>query len=628
VPEKLSKRIVGYPGFKRRNQLQTSLQILGELFIEDIASLDMDGKEKEFLEECYCESGALSQYATISKDLLRARYSAIFQDQTGGPALTPATTKRGLSPDFIAKSLSRRPILLVGDIGVGKTMFIKHLYQVREPEIFANTLVFYIDLGRKPALDKDLRSFIESEIVTQLLEKHTINIEERNFVHGVLHPEIESFEKSIYTDMKETNPEEFRKRQIEYIEEKIRDKESYLKKCLNHIERGRKKQLVMFLDNVDQRSYEFQDQAFLVAESIAGNWPVTMFLTIRPETFYRSKVSGTISAYHPRAFTIAPPRVDEVVNRRLSYGLKLIKSGQFTLSGDVRVKSESLEDYLQVLIYSFSNNIHLMQFLDNMVGGNIRLALAFVRAFIGSGHVDTRKILSKFKDQGSYLVPLHEFIRAVTYGDHEHYDPDSSEIVNLFDISTPDSREHFLCSILLSQLDRWSQSSTSDGFVPISDITDYAQSIGFSPYQIDYAITRLLHRNLIELPTKLRESPKPVPMQHYRITTIGSYYVKRLIRRFNYIDAMVVDTPIVDKYQRDIIADVDTIADRLARAKLFCDYLDTQWQTLADQELAFSWPSVRWSLNRDIDYITGKIAIKEDSPPADEQSETRSDSSK
>jgi len=622
VPEKLSKRITGYPGFKRRNNLQMDLQILGYLFIEDIASLGMNGNEQEFLKGCYCESGALSQYATISKDILRARYSAIFQDQAEGPSLMPVTTKKGLSSDFLAKSMSRRPILLIGDIGVGKTMFIKHLYQVREPEVFANALVFYIDFGHKPTLEKDLRTFIESEIVAQLLEKHNINIEERNFVHGVLHRDIQLFDKGIYGDIKETNPTEFKQKQVEFIAEKVRDKDSYLKKCLNHIERGRKKQLVIFLDNVDQRSYELQEQAFLVAESIAENWPVTVFISIRPETFYRSKISGTISAYHPRAFTIAPPRVDEVVKRRLIYGLKLLERGQFPLSGDVRVKSERLGNYIKVLIHSFSNNLYLMQFLDNMVGGNIRLALEFVRVFIGSGHVDTGKILDIFKVQGRYLVPLHEFIRAVIYGDHKYYRQGTSEIMNLFDISTPDGREHFLSSILLAQLDRWSQRYISDGFVPVSDIYAYAQSIGFNPYQIDWAIKRLLRHNLIELPTKAREAERLVPTSHYRITTIGSYYVRKLIRKFTYVDAMIIDTPMVDKDLRDKIDDVDIITDRLARAELFCDYLDAQWQVLSDQELSFSWPSVRWSIAKDIEYIIGKISIREDSPPTDELDDT------
>jgi len=596
VPEKLSKGITGYPGFKRRNDLQTDLQILGELFIEDMASQGINDNEQDFLKECYCESGALSQYATISKDILRARYSAILQDQTEGPSLVPVTTKKGLSPDFLAKSLSRRPILLIGDIGVGKTMFIKNLYQAREPEVFANALVFYIDFGHKPTLEKDLRTFIESEIVTQLLEKHNIDIEERNFVHGVLHRDIERFGKGIYGDIKETNPTEFEQKRLEFIARQVSDKDSYLKKCLNHIERGHKKQLVIFLDN----------------------WPVTVFITIRPETFHRSKISGTISAYHPRAFTIAPPRVDEVINRRLIYGLKLQERGQFPLSGDVRVKSERLGNYIKVLIHSFRNNLYLIEFLDNMVGGNIRLALAFVRVFIGSGHVDTGNILDIFKVQGSYLVPLHAFIRAVTYGDHEHYSPGASEIMNLFDISTPDGREHFLTSILLSQLDRWSQQSTNDGFVPVSDIYAYAQSVGFNPYQIDWAIKRLLRHGLIELPTKTREAERLVSISHYRITTIGSYYVRKLIKKFTYVDAMIVDTPIVDKDLSDKIEDVDTITDRLARAELFCDYLDAQWQVLSDQELSLSWPSVRWAIAKDIKYITGKISIREDSPPTDE----------
>jgi hypothetical protein len=622
VPEKLSKTIIGYPGQKARNQIQTDLQILGELFIEDIASQDIGENEKEFLKECYCESGALSQYATISKDILKARYSAVFQEQTEGPTLTPILSKKGLSPDFIAKSLSRRPILLVGDIGVGKTMFIKHLYQVRETEIFNDAIVFYIDLGHKPALEKDLTVFVENEITKQLNEKYNINIEDRNFVYGVLHKDIEMFSKGIYSDIKDSAPVEFKKKQIEYIEQKVHDKENYLKKCLHHIEKGRKKQLVMFLDNVDQRPNEFQDQTFLLAESIADNWPMTVFLTIRPETFYRSKMSGTISAYHPRAFTIAPPRVDEVVIKRLGYGLKLLKNNQLALTGDVKVKSKNLEDYLAVLVYSFSNNLHLMQFLDNMVGGNIRLALSFVRSFIGSGHVDTGKILGKYREKGSYLVPLHEFIRAITYGEHEHYSPNSSEVVNLFDISIPDGKEHFLCPIILAQLDRWAQNSQNDGYVSISEISGYAQSIGFIPSQIDHAIETLVSRNLIDVPSKNKNKVKQNILQQYRITSIGSYYVKKLMGRFVYFDAMVVDTPLIDRNQREMIADVDDISDRLARAKLFCNYLDSQWVKIENNDLAFSWASEKWALKRDIEYITGKISIKEDILPDEEKAES------
>lgn len=612
APSKLSERTSGYPGFKQRNVLQTDLQILSDLFIEDLASLGEEGDERDFLRECYCRSGALSQYALISKDILRARYSALFQKATEGPSTTPATTKKGINPELLAESLSRRPILLIGDIGVGKTMFIKHLYQVEAPDIFTDALVFYVDFGSGPALMEDLTVFVMDELRKQLLDRYDIDIEARNFVYGIFHRDLERFEKGIYADIRDTAPQTFQRKRIEYIEEKLRNKDEYLRLCLTHIYKGRKKQIVVFLDNVDQRPGEFQERVFMIGQSMADRWPVTVFISIRPQTFYRSRISGTLDAYHPRAFTIGPPRVDQVVSKRLGYGINLLDRGiPLGFGGRTLVKVESLKHYLEVLAYSFSQSRYLNEFLDNMSGGNIRLALRFVRDFIGSGHVDTEKILGIYRDTGAYLVPLHEFLRAITYGDHEHYSPAASEILNLFDISTADGREHFLSPILLAQLDRWAQHSTTDGFVSVSDIYEYLQSLGFNPSQVDWATERLIHRNLIESPTKSRESQLSKPISHYRVTSVGAYYAKRLITRFEYVDAMVVDTPIVDIDMRAGVANAYIIADRLSRAKVFCDYLDSQWQLLEGWQLAFEWPAIRKLIDRDIDYITGKIFVDE-----------------
>ena len=58
LPPKLAASIKGYPGIQRRNVLQTDLQILSELVLEDITR--HREIEPTFLEECYCPSGALS----------------------------------------------------------------------------------------------------------------------------------------------------------------------------------------------------------------------------------------------------------------------------------------------------------------------------------------------------------------------------------------------------------------------------------------------------------------------------------------------------------------------------------------------------------------------------------------
>jgi len=608
IPEKLSSRISDYPGFKQRNTLQTDLQILSELFIEDIARIGEQGSELDFLRECYCRSGALSQYAAISKEMLQVRYSSLFQKVTEGPSLSSATSKKGLNPELLAQGLSKRPILLIGDVGVGKTMFIKHLYQIEAADVFDNTLVFYIDFGSQPALESDIEYFVFTEIKNQLLEKHGVDIDERNFVRAVLHRAIERFEKGIYGDIKHTSPDTYRKKEIEYIEGLLKNIDDYLKLCLNHIQKGRKKQIVMFLDNVDQRPYEFQERVFLVGQSMAERWPTTVFLSIRPETFYKSRLSGTLKAYHHRAFTISPPRVDEVVIKRIEYGIELLKIGiQFQFTKNVTIKSQNLSDYLGALIFSFEHMRELNQFLDNMCGGNIRLALDFVRAFIGSGHVDTEKILNIYREQGRYNVPLHEFLRAVIYGDHEYYSPNTSEILNVFDITTSDGKEHFLAPILLAQLERLSQKSSLEGYIDIADLYSYLQGIGFTPSQIDWSVNRLLYRNLIESPTRSHEHTHVSSKIYYRLTSIGAYYIKSLIQKFTYVDAMVLDTPFVDPKALSEILDVSRISDRLLRANAFCDYLCSQWLALDAYELPFNWPAVRKVIDNDIKYITGKI---------------------
>lgn len=616
VPEKLSAIIAGYPGYKRRNTLQTDLEILADLFIEDIAHRDVtkEGEGEEFLRECYCQSGALSQYASVSKELLRARYSVVFQEATGGPHMESATTKRGPNPEMMAQALSQKPIILIGDRGVGKTMFIKHLYRVDATDIFLKAMVFYIDFGSKPTFLGDLSTFVEQELVRQLLDNYGIDIYERNIVYGVLHKNLDQFERSIYADLRDIAPEQFKKARVEYIESIISDKDEYLRLCLEHISKGHRKQVVIFLDNVDQRPDDFQESVFLAGQTMAASWPVVVFVSIRPETFHKSQISGTLSAYHPRAFTVSPPRVDEVVVKRLKYGIRLLsKSASLGLGERISVTSESLRQYLEVLVHSFVTNKSLVEFLDNMCGGNIRLALDFIKAFIGSGHVDTNKILTIYKTTGRYTVPLHEFVRAIIYVDHEDYYPSASSIVNIFDISVPDEREHFLCPMLLAQMGRWATGETTiDGFVPTSEIYSYLQGLGFNPHQINTALERLNRRNLIESNTKSREYTDNKPASHYRTTAVGAYYVNKLMRQFEYVDAMTVDTPIVDQSKRMQIDNARGLSERLERTKVFCDYLDSCWSRLSGYTLAFGWPAVKQAIYRNIEYITEKMSLRED----------------
>ena len=71
------------------------------------------------------------------------------------PATVPAATKDGITPELVAQSLSRRPIILIGDVGVGKTTFIRNLIKVDAAPEFENAVTLYIDLGPQATLTAD-----------------------------------------------------------------------------------------------------------------------------------------------------------------------------------------------------------------------------------------------------------------------------------------------------------------------------------------------------------------------------------------------------------------------------------------------------------------------------------------
>lgn len=608
-PSKLSSKIYGYPGFKNRNPIASSLQILGGLFLDDIAS--QPALEEQFLRTAYCQSGALSQYALVSKELLKTRYTTFFEKQAGVSA-EPATGKKGTNPrltaDVLAAGLGKRPILLVGDVGVGKTTFVRNLIKVEAKDELSQAFVLYVDYGTKPAVTDTLKDYTIQEIVRQLRDEFGVDINERQFVRGVHNQRIQEFGKGIYSDLKELDPTQFKLKEIEFIASLTQNIEEHLRLSLEHASKGQKRQIVVFLDNVDQRPIAFQEEVFLIAASISANWPVTTFVSLRPETFAQSRASGTLAAYQPRVFTIEPPRIDLVIKKRLEFALARLKEAG-TLPGlptNITIDSRNLELYLKMLIGSFSDRNDVIEFLDNMCSGSVREALSYVSSFVGSGHVDSAKIIDAMESTGRYYLPIHEFVRAVIHKDGEYYDPTVSPIPNVFDISSADQREHFAVLILLEYIERAGQTGGSHGFVERRLVLDFMQGCGYRTEQTLSTLRRAFDKGLVISP----EGIKAETSGHIRITTAGAYLRKKLCVLMAYLDAIVVDTPVLDPDSRIKLGDARALEDRLHRAEDFLDYLDSCWSNSLSLSSALDWPALSESARAHIGDIKARTDTK------------------
>jgi GTPase SAR1 family protein len=594
LPRKLSAIIRPYPGTKGRNPFQSSMKAVSEFILEDVVRARE--LERTFLKACYCASGALSEYSLLNKQILQARYHALFDEERPGPAIAPAVDHGIVNPEFLAQSFSRRPVLLIGDVGVGKTTFIRRF--ISDDAAFATTAIaIYIDFGSKGTLTNDLRAFIVSEIDRQLAEDCQIDTQAESFVRRIYSPELNRFAAGVNRPLKTKKPGLYQQKEIELLEELVSNREEHVRRSLAEVSGDLRKQIVIFLDNTDQRTEQDQQAVFLVAQELAERWQAMIYVTLRPETYHSSMKRGTLTGYHPKAFTIAPPRVDKVIRKRLIFGLRLT-SGQIPLGAAVRASHMDLTS-LEILLRVFlrSSRWHdaaprrddLMRCVENLSSGNVRLALDLVRGFFGSGHVDTQKIINKVRDEGGYVIPLHEFHRAIIYGDNVHYDPSRSPIANVFDITSIDPKEHFLQPIVLAYLRHPAIEGTDEGFVPVERVYQYCQGLGFTPEQIDVAIIRCFGKRLIE--TVARRIPIPGQIDGFGIrpTPIGLYHIQELLGNFTYLDAVVVDTPILDDQLEHYIQDVHTLADRVERAIVFREYLDRAWTFFGTADLPLDW---------------------------------------
>ncbi len=470
-------------------------------------------------------------------------------------------------------------------------MFFRNFIKIQASDIFENAILLYIDFGTKAALSKNIQEFTIDEIVNQLRIGYNIDIYERVFINSAYHGDILRFEKGLYGELKKNNLIEYNNKLIEYLEKKIEQPENHLKISLSHIYKNHHKQVVLFLDNADQRTDDIQQQVFIMAQSIASNWSASVFLALRPETFQRSKNAGALSAYHLKAFTISPPRIDEVLDRRMQFGID-ISRGVYPLAQfpkGIKIDLKQVASFFIIAQKSLRERKEIVECVDNLSWGNVRIALDYIKTFIGSGHIDTRKILDIYEGSGFYLIRLHEFLRSIIYGDNIYYDPESSPLVNLYDISTNDFKEHFLALTILLYLQNEGEKLSQHGFVPMEELYESLQAAGFIPDQIDFALCRIWKRRLVETAGRIQPIEKSISVTSLRITSVGAYHLLKLPYMFIYYDAIIIDTPILLSEYECLIHDVHDIKDRLKRGWIFLEYLDKCYNKYFEKSSVIDW---------------------------------------
>lgn len=566
---------------KSRNDRQMEFQMIGE----EVFAGTLFKDRTYFQNHCYANPGAVSKDLALGRDYLKNLYPDLFAQTAGVATLAPAVQASGIDDSLVNASVFKKPVLILGEVGVGKSTFLERLFSVELKDKESNLIPIRVDLSTSPSMVEDVPKTICVTLEEALRTEHGIDIREDKFVRSVYHAELKRLKGTPQGRLAEVDAVAYLRYEIEEISKWEANVDHHLKRVFEHLRRSHRRGAVLIIDNVDQRDSSFQSAAFAQALVASTNWEISVFIALRPETYVRSSRSGTLSAYHNRAFTISPPRLEDVLDRRIEAGINLY-SGNALASQGVTINYDTVVDYLLVIQRSLRQNPELIEFGLGIAGTNMRRLMDMFAFFMGSGHVHVDKIL---RSKDTYVIPLHELMRGVMFGDREFFDPNHPFIANLYDCKTNDSREPFGRLALLGILN---QKGTE--YAEIADLWTIIGDLGFHESQFNTFIEELLRYSLIE--SNLKTAERDDEPTSVRISPCGSYYYLVLVRKFAYLDIVLLTCPIEDEEVRQKIRDVQDIFQRLDRANHFIKYLDNLLIPHPELKRLSGWSSIRAEL--------------------------------
>lgn len=145
IPSKASETIPDPMRYRYRDDFQENIRALANLLLEEIE--DNQEVRKSFYRDCYVSVDANNRHTMLSKQTIKHRYRHVAGDGIVPKQLRAAAGSENSEVEFsepaLEANLSSRPIIVLGDVGLGKTSFFENLSFGIESQQQANQSLRY-----------------------------------------------------------------------------------------------------------------------------------------------------------------------------------------------------------------------------------------------------------------------------------------------------------------------------------------------------------------------------------------------------------------------------------------------------------------------------------------------------
>lgn len=498
---------------------------------------------------------------------------------------------------IIAEAGNRaRPIamLVLGQVGAGKTTFLNHTRKVSAASIFEPRTDrpyphwFHIDF-RPYSPQESALGFIISRLIEGINSDPFLSDYERCVKHAYK-DEIDALFRGPLYLLRDDESE--RKRRISQL---LMDDFSkglpYVEKILTYA--AKSTGVFLAVDNIDQfEDINIQSRIFSDSMAIAQKIGASLICSMREATYVQHKNSPVFDAFDFDPISIEPPVVEAVLARRFFVARQLLegKKGEFIAENGAEVKVENLPIIID-LVQSSVLSTKIGELIDVLATSDIRLALRMTREFLQSGWTASGKALRIYESTGKYIMPQHEALRAIMIGTQKQYFEEFSVVGNPFDSRLAKTEAQLLRLYVLSAIVNMS-SDASFRHLEGTEIRKIFRQLGFGDELTARVLEDLCNLRFIHTASHTA----PTFEANFIVSRLGAYIVRYFLCDMMFLENVMMDTFIPDaekwnhlRSQTDAIYSERNTVQRLAlrrkRVQTFYDYMTVLYTPLRDESI-------------------------------------------
>ena len=294
---------------------------------------------------------------------------------------------------------------------------------------------------------------------------------------------------------------------------------------------------LIILDNVDRLETQYQRELLnfgmsVAAGSIGGDRPdfCPVLIALRPDTLEETGASQHVATGLIRVERLAPPRMELVFTRRLESVLAKWSGSVVRGAPSSRFDGMSESEAREFIagwaraILTQRNARTLVNELHGQTGYNTRVSLVAIGNYLASGHQSVRRAPDEEQRALAYKTLL--------LGTRLWYKTGRSWAHNLFYDGYDDDLGVLITSRILKQLLVKSIRQRDDIIGALHDL------FGYDAARSRERLRALQALGLVE----------PKATNGYSITDPGRTYMQRTLKHFEYLQHVLVDTPVDKRY--------------------------------------------------------------------------------